>query len=103
MALRLQFEQSESTTEALEVMNNNYSRLIKIVAHDLRNPVSAINTISGMLQPDEALPGDMKELVDLIQVSSQNSLDLINELLETDFDQQQTLKGRIRPVRIGTV
>jgi signal transduction histidine kinase len=91
-ALRLQFEQSESTTEALEAMNNNYSRLIKIVAHDLRNPISAINTISGMLQPDAALPADMKELVNLIQVSSKNSLDLINELLETDFDQQQTLK-----------
>lgn len=91
-ALHLQFEQSESTMEALEVMNKNYSRLIKIVAHDLRNPISAINTISCMLRPDEKLPAEMKELVDLIQVSSKNSLDLINDLLETDFDQQQNLK-----------
>jgi len=91
-ALRLQFEQSESTMEALDVMNKDYSRLIKIVAHDLRNPISAISTISGMLHPDENLPADMKELMNLVQVSSKNSLDLINELLETDFDQRQKLK-----------
>lgn len=91
-ALRLQFEQSESTMEALDLMNKDYSRLIKIVAHDLRNPISAISTISGMLHPDENLPADMKELMSLVQVSSKNSLDLINELLETDFDQRQKLK-----------
>jgi len=91
-ALRMQFEQSESTMEALELMNNNYARLIKIVAHDLRNPVSAINSISSMLQPDETLSDENKELMNLVKVSSKNSLDLINELLETDFDQQQTLK-----------
>jgi len=91
-ALRMQFEQTESTMEALEIMNKDYARLIKIVAHDLRNPISAIYTISGMLQPDEKLPADMKELMKLVQVSSKNSLDLINDLLETDFDQQQTLK-----------
>ncbi|WP_295667117.1 ATP-binding protein [uncultured Mucilaginibacter sp.] len=92
-ALRLQFEQSESTMEALDVMNKDYSRLIKIVAHDLRNPISAISTISGMLHPDENLPADMKELMSLVQVSSKNSLDLINELLETDFDQRQKIKA----------
>jgi signal transduction histidine kinase len=97
-ALRLQFEQSESTMEALEVMNNDYSRLIKIVAHDLRNPISAISTISGMLHPDENLPADMKELMSLVQVSSKNSLDLINELLETDFDQRQKIK--MEPVNV---
>ncbi|MDR3695286.1 ATP-binding protein [Mucilaginibacter sp.] len=94
-ALRLQFEQSESTMEALDLMNKDYSRLIKIVAHDLRNPISAISTISGMLHPDENLPADMKELMGLVQVSSKNSLDLINELLETDFDQRQKIKTEI--------
>jgi len=91
-ALRLQFEQSETTMEALDVMNKNYARLIKIVAHDLRNPISAISSISAMLEPDENLPADMKELMNLIQVSSKNSLNLINDLLETDFDQDQNLK-----------
>jgi signal transduction histidine kinase len=92
VALRLQFEQSENTMDALDVMNKNYARLIKIVAHDLRNPISAISTISGMLQPDEKLPAEMKELMNLVQVSSKNCLDMINDLLDTDFDPQQNVK-----------
>ncbi|MDB5007957.1 MAG: sasA 1 [Mucilaginibacter sp.] len=91
-ALRLQFEQSEATMEALEVMNKNYARLIKVVAHDLRNPISAISTISSMLEPDEKLPAEMKELMGMVKISSKTSLDLISELLETDFDQEQNLK-----------
>ncbi|SHM23325.1 Signal transduction histidine kinase [Mucilaginibacter sp. OK098] len=91
-ALRLQFKQSESTTEALEVMNNNYARLIKIVAHDLRNPIGAINTISSMIQPGDLLNADTQELISLVKISSKNCLELINELLETDFDPQQNLK-----------
>ncbi|MDB5127728.1 tetratricopeptide repeat-containing sensor histidine kinase [Mucilaginibacter sp.] len=91
-ALRVQFEQSESTMEALELMNKDYARVIKIVAHDLRNPIGAINTITAMLQPDETLTAETRELIELVQVSSKNCLELINELLETDLDQQQNLK-----------
>jgi signal transduction histidine kinase len=94
-ALKLQFEQSEDTMDALEVMNKNYARLIKVVAHDLRNPISAINSISDMLDPDEKLPADMKELVGLIKISSKNSIDLINDLLQTDFDQEQSFKMEV--------
>ncbi|TWJ01438.1 signal transduction histidine kinase [Mucilaginibacter frigoritolerans] len=94
-ALRLQFDQSEDTMEALEVMNKNYARLIKVVAHDLRNPISAINSISDMLEPDEKLPADMKELMGLIRISSKNSIDLINDLLQTDFDQEQHFKMEV--------
>lgn len=35
--LTLQFRQLESTTDALESSNQNYARVIKMVAHDLRN------------------------------------------------------------------
>jgi signal transduction histidine kinase len=91
-ALRLQFEQSEATMEAMELLNNNYARLIKIVAHDLRNPISAICTIAAMIEPEETPSAEIKELVSLVQVSSKNCLELINELLQTNFDQQQNFK-----------
>jgi signal transduction histidine kinase len=91
-ALRLQFEQSETTMDALDVMNKNYARLIKIVAHDLRNPIGAINAITTMLQPDVTLSAETKELIDLVKISSESCLGLINELMETDFDLQQNFK-----------
>jgi signal transduction histidine kinase len=88
--LRLQFEQAEATTEALDIINKNYARLIKIVAHDLRNPIGAVSTISSMLARKD-LGDDNNELVKMMQTSAGNSLNLIGELLKTDFDQQQSL------------
>lgn len=89
-ALRLQFEQAEKTTEALDTMNKNYARLIKIVAHDLRNPLGAVGTMASLIA--EKKPGDeVEELTGLIQTSVDNSLRLINELLKPDLDSQQNL------------
>ena len=88
--LRLQFEQSEATTGALDTMNKNYAKLLKIVAHDLRNPIGAIGTISSMLAKNTLGPAESKS-IQMIQTSAQTSLSLINELLETDFEQQQNL------------
>ena len=87
-ALQLQFEESETTMEALDVMNKNYARLIKIIAHDLRNPLSAIYSITAIITP-EVLDDETKELISLVRTSSKSCLELISELLEADFGQQQ--------------
>jgi hypothetical protein len=87
--LRLQYKQAESTTEELHAVNKNYLKLIKIVAHDLRSPIGAISNIADMMM-EESNTHD--ELVDLISASSKNCLELINGLLETDFDQNHNLK-----------
>ncbi|WP_454803535.1 ATP-binding protein [Mucilaginibacter phyllosphaerae] len=86
--LRLQFEQAEAATEALDVINKNYARLIKIVAHDLRNPIGAMSTISSILV-DKSLGDENDELIKMMQVSADNSLNLIGDLLNTDFEEQQ--------------
>ncbi|GAA4321956.1 hypothetical protein GCM10023149_21990 [Mucilaginibacter gynuensis] len=88
--LRTQFQQTETTMEALDVMNKNYARVIKIVAHDLRNPIGAIYTITTMID-DDTTPEETSEYVNLIKVSTKNCLELINELQKTDFDSQQEL------------
>ena len=90
--LRLQVEQSEHTMAALDRMNKNYTRLIKVVAHDLRNPIGAISTLASLIDPEEMESVEILELLNLVQTSSSNCLDLINELLKTDFDEQQNLK-----------
>lgn len=91
-ALRLQFEQTEQDAEALDAMNKNYARLIKIVAHDLRNPLAAMGTIAELIADKK--PGDeINELVKLMQTSVDNSLKLINELLKTDFNRQIELNN----------
>jgi signal transduction histidine kinase len=97
-ALSIQSQQTKITMSALDVMNKNYARLIKVVAHDLRNPIGAISAITAIIDPDDELPAETRELINLVHVSSKNSLELINELMKTDFDHQQEInKEEINP------
>ena len=82
----MQFRQLESTTEALELSNQNYAKVIKIVAHDLRNPIGAINGLSTLMQDDNLSSEERKEFVKLIYESSNSCIKLIGDLLSTDFN-----------------
>ncbi|MCF2490236.1 ATP-binding protein [Dyadobacter sp. CY347] len=87
---KMQFRQLETTMEALELTNKNYARVIKIVAHDLRNPIGAINAMSSMLMEYETSPEETKEFVQMIHESSKNCMTMIGDLLVTDFDLKES-------------
>ncbi|MHA4740516.1 tetratricopeptide repeat-containing sensor histidine kinase [Dyadobacter sp. MSC1_007] len=84
--LTMQFRQLESTTEALEKSNHNFARLIKVVAHDLRNPIGGINALSSLMQEDDITADEAREFIQLIHESSNSCLNLITDLLQTDFE-----------------
>jgi signal transduction histidine kinase len=87
-----QYKQLTATTTALEKSNKNYARLIRVVAHDLRNPIGAINAINGMKMKSNT-PVKDGEWMQLIEKASQRCLQLITELLETDFEiREETLR-----------
>ncbi|SDG28290.1 Signal transduction histidine kinase [Dyadobacter soli] len=88
--LTMQFRQLESTTDALEKSNQNYARLIKIVAHDLRNPIGGINALCSLLQDDDTTAEEGRQYVELIRESSTTCLHMISDLLQTDFDFNET-------------
>lgn len=84
--LTMQFRQLESTTDALERSNQNYARLIKILAHDLRNPIGGINALCSLLQDGDTTAEEARQYVELIRESSTTCLHMISDLLQTDFD-----------------
>jgi signal transduction histidine kinase len=88
--LKMQFRQLESTSEALEQTNQNYARLIKVVAHDLRNPIGAINSLSRLLLEDDVSQEETREFVQLINDSSNSCINLIADLLETNFNLKES-------------
>jgi len=88
--LTMQFRQLESTTEALEKSNQNYARLIKIVAHDLRNPIGGIYALCSLLQEGDTTAEEARQYVELIRESSTSCLHMISDLLQTDFDFKET-------------
>jgi signal transduction histidine kinase len=86
-----QYKRLTATTAALENGNKNYARLIRVVAHDLRNPIGAINSIAGMKMSSHS-PAKDEEWMHLVEKASQRCLQLITELLETDFEiREETL------------
>lgn len=69
-----------STMNELVLSNNEKDRILHVVAHDLRSPVSAITMIAELVVED-MLAGEQQDLVKLIITSCQSQLTLINELM----------------------
>ncbi len=68
------------TLEALEKSQEENSRLMKVVAHDLRNPIGAITSYIGIILDEQKDHPDY-QMLQLMYRSGNNSLDLINDLL----------------------
>lgn len=77
-----QKEQLEETLSLLEERNREKDRILGIVAHDLRNPISAISALIGMMQEGHTFTGEQGQMLKLMQNACANSLELINEILE---------------------
>ncbi len=90
-ALKTQFVQSELTMETLDKFNKNYSRVIKVVAHDLRNPLSSIQMVSSLIEPQTMSASEISRFVNIIKTTSKSCFDLIDQLLHTDLDEENKL------------
>jgi signal transduction histidine kinase len=77
-------KQLEEQNDTLQVLNEQKSRFLGIAAHDLRNPIGAIQSFSNLILDSYSDFTDEEkiEFLQLIKDSSQFSLNLINELLD---------------------
>ncbi|ASU34097.1 tetratricopeptide repeat-containing sensor histidine kinase [Mucilaginibacter xinganensis] len=71
----------EATLDELKLSSQEKDRILRTVAHDLRNPIGGIAALTQVLMDDECTD-DQKELLSLIKETTTNSLELINEILE---------------------
>lgn len=79
----------EKTLSALQSSHDDNSRLLKVVAHDLRNPVSGIAGMSDFLLKEFNNYEDLqRKMLVMIQESSYNSLDLIQELVNINSNKK---------------
>jgi signal transduction histidine kinase len=74
----------QEQNETLHVLNEQKSKFLGIAAHDLRNPIGAIQLSSDLLldSPLEFSDEEKNDFLKLIKDSSHFSLNLINELLD---------------------
>jgi len=78
-------EQLKKVIAQLETRNKEYAKIMKVMAHDLRNPLGGIVGISNELLAEDKLNKEQQELLQLISSSGENMLEMITELLSSDL------------------
>jgi signal transduction histidine kinase len=73
----------QHTLDELERVNQNYIRIMRVMAHDLRNPLSGMTGLATMMLDDEAFTDDHKHMLKLIETTGAHSMEMINELLKS--------------------
>lgn len=89
-------------TVALEKLNDEKNRFLGIAAHDLRNPLNAIQMYSEFLLEEaaNALSVEHLEFVSIIHSSSRFMLQLVNDLLDVAVIESGKLNLELEPVDI---
>ncbi|MDB5210869.1 MAG: sensor histidine kinase, partial [Sediminibacterium sp.] len=75
----------EQALKRLENANLEKDRILRVVAHDLRNPIGGIVTLSNMMLDSDMVNERSKSIVEAIASASTSSIGLIQELLHTDY------------------
>lgn len=77
-----QKQKLEVSLAELEDNGKEKDRILRAVSHDLRNPIGGIASLTAMMLMEPGLDSEQVELLQLIQTTTNNSLELINEILE---------------------
>jgi len=93
-------EQLQMALGSLEQSQQENTRIMKIVAHDLRNPIAAAVSIATLLLENEELQPADREMLGLMKTSSLHSLDMIADLLNMNITAEGLTK---EPVEIHTL
>jgi signal transduction histidine kinase/ligand-binding sensor domain-containing protein/DNA-binding response OmpR family regulator len=99
---RILEQQEEIVKQKTEVeqLNRTKDKLFSIIAHDLKNPVFALNILSKeMKQEFNQLKGTGKDLINHIELSSERIKDLVLNLLE--WTKSQTGNIKVIPAKIN--
>jgi signal transduction histidine kinase len=90
----LKNEHLQQTLGELEKANQNFIRIMRVMAHDLRNPLSGMIGLATVLH-NEDLDADNKRILKRIESTGQKSLDMINDLLKSGFtDENEPIKKK---------
>jgi len=84
----------EHALDEVKLSSQEKDRILRTVAHDLRNPIGGIAALTNVMA-DEDYTDEQKEFINLIKETSKNSLELINELLEVTNSTSAVLNKEI--------
>ncbi|GGM96616.1 hypothetical protein GCM10010967_32910 [Dyadobacter beijingensis] len=84
----------QDTVNALEQAEIEKEEVLKIVAHDLRNPIAAMVSGSDMLFWEQVPSDEQTMIVDAIQQSGRLAFGLIGQILQSSPDREKISKNK---------
>jgi signal transduction histidine kinase len=82
----------QNTLSSLEKSHEDNSRMMKIVAHDLRNPIGGIAGLSAIMLKENGLPAAQRGMLEMIHKSSNHSIELIQDLVHINTSAMERYK-----------
>jgi signal transduction histidine kinase len=88
--------------DELENANKSITRIMRVMAHDLRTPLSGVIGLASAVNEDENLSADSRHMVQLIESTGSRTLDMIDELLNSGLsDEKENIEKK--PVDLKTL
>ncbi|WP_199117082.1 tetratricopeptide repeat-containing sensor histidine kinase [Pedobacter sp. ASV28] len=89
--IRLRNRQMHKILSDLEQSQAENTKMMKIVAHDLRNPIEGIASITDMMLSEGERSKSERTMLELISSAGKNALELVDQLLQV-HSETETLK-----------
>ncbi|MGZ4001647.1 MAG: tetratricopeptide repeat-containing sensor histidine kinase, partial [Mucilaginibacter sp.] len=80
----------EKALDELKTSSQEKDRILRAVAHDLRNPLGGIASLSAVMVEESGHDNELAYQLKLIKDTSNDTLELINEILEATNDKAST-------------
>jgi len=85
----------EKAIEEIKNSSREKDRILRTVAHDLRNPLGGIASLTSIMVEETEYDSDLKYQLKIIKDTSSDTLELINEILEATNDTSTDLKKQL--------
>lgn len=87
----LKLKSIEEKNIEIETASRLKNEILGIVAHDLRNPLTAIRALASIMEDDRTINADNQENVQMIKASCDKATAIINDLIETAHNDKDNL------------
>lgn len=74
----------QQANEALRDVTEHKSQVLRLVAHDLKNPLNGVRELAKIVRGEVTSPPEATELLGLIEDASDQMLHLVSQLLESE-------------------
>jgi len=93
--IRRQNSELRLAMNSLSESQKENTQLMQIVAHDLKNPIASMISITSLLLENSKLEDDDREMLELMQTSSYNAIEMISDVLNLNTTTEDMKKSAI--------